>query len=894
MEIYKIHVLCDGEVHPIGVTAPNVRLSWDGPKDAQNKLRIRVYSFGESAEQELFFESKFAQNYDVGFTLSTAGMKSMTQYFWKIEFGDSVKINYTMEEPASFETGLLDNNLWKGTYIGFPSPVNAAGLFRYRFAATKKVKKVRVYLVTEGFSELWLNGSRLGDSVLDPANTDYGKRLTVLTYDVGGYIQEGENAVGVRLSNGWATHGKFRLQMYITYNDGTVEEHHSAYGTWICALSPILRATIYGGELYASAYEKPEWNIPSDSFERKYHYNYWHLLCCGLHPTRKITYDSSAGHEDAYYDVLELPPPKGVITSSGIEPIRKVGVLMPVSASGAVDGTTVYDFGQNISGWVKIRMKGSSGSQVVLQYTELLMEDGSVSMDYLWTADPHYPFPMQTDIVYLKGQGIEEYEPSFTYHGFRYVAVSIMDGEGTVESIEAQIVHSDVKQIGSFSCSNQLINNIQSCILWSEVTNLMSIPTDCPQRAERQGWLNDMVVRGEGALYNVNLYRFYKKWLWDIADTQDSETGAIADTAPFRRGNFPGDPILSVYLLLPKLLFDFYGDADVIAEHYEGMKKWALYLYRNSKEGVITRGAYGDWAPPADACFRFTPVSRVTSTYFVASCYGYYNFCLMAQFAALCDRKQDVESFTALRARIRASINREFYDAAAGAYDKGSQGSNVLALYFGLAEPAEVPKVLQNLLLALEEHDYKLTTGNLATKYILEVLSDYGYTDIAYRIVTAVDYPSWGYMLSKNATTIWERWEYETGQGMNSHNHPMYGSITAWFYKYLAGIAPARSGFRDVNIKPCIPRELESVDVRMELPSGELLVHWKQENERLQFGLVIPTGTVAHVTIPTDFDREIPIVNGQKHKGDQASGHRVLTLTAGGYELVMSRSYKQA
>jgi len=431
-------------------------------------------------------------------------------------------------------------------------------------------------------------------------------------------------------------------------------------------------------------------------------------------------------------------------------------------------------------------VRGAAGETITLKFAETLYPDGTINPENLRRARAQ-------DVYILKGQAEETWEPRFTYHGFRYIQVEGYPGRLDADHLEGRFVRSAVEPAGEFECSSELFNRIYRLVWQTEAANLHSLPTDCPQRDERMGWLNDMAARTEGAIYNFNLARFLSKWTADIADEQDPSSGAITDTAPFRWGRRPADPVSVCYLLIPWLLYVHYGDAHTLAERYEGMKAWVGYLTSRAQDGIIDYSYYGDWAPPVDlgvqgslgssAVSKDTP-GRLVST----ACYA-YSARLLSQIAAVLGKAADEQTYRALAGQICDQYNAVYWNEASGGYGSNNQACNAISLYMELVPAARRARVNANLVEnVLERSAGHLTTGNICTKYLLEALTAAGRADVAFLIAAQETYPGWGYMLANGATTLWERWELATGGGMNSHNHPMLGSVGAWFYRAVAGI----------------------------------------------------------------------------------------------------------
>lgn len=858
MKIYGLQ--CEYKENPIGIDIKTPRFLWKTLNDESKRqiaYRVSVSSCDDFAKQSIndVWDSGIISCDLCTCDYSGIELRSSERYFWRVSLCDNEGVWHISNEIAFFEMGLLDDTQWSGRWIGSPTPERYVSLFRRIATLDKKVIKARAYLATAGFSELWINGSKIGVNVLDPSNTDYSKRLLYVTYDITENLNTGENAIGIMLNNGWASHARFLIQINVWYDDGSQNSVYSEFSEWVMIVSPIVSATIYSGEVYNTEYERPEWNLPTGEFAAKYHKEYWRVFCDQLPRTRNDNPSQYDQYANAFFDVMELPAPGGRLESQIIEPIKVIDTIKPESVIKTVDNSYLYEFEQNFAGWIRLEIEGVKGTVITIKYSEILNDDGTINMEYLRVSDPSYPLPMQTDIFILKGDGIEVYEPRFTYHGFKYVSIAGISEPIALDKVTGMVVHSSVSRSGFFECSDPLLNRLQKMIIWTERSNLYSIPTDCPQRSERHGWLNDLTARSEEAVYNFNLKLFFSKFVNDIKDTQDSFSGAISDTAPFRRGNYPADPVSSSYLILPDLLYMHYGDERQIRDHYEGMKKWTEFLLRNSHEGIISYSLYGDWASPIKLCHHNgfeSPVSSITPGYFVSSAYLYYNVTLILKFAEILMKEEDIKYFSILKKNLKHNFNHVFLNSESANYANGSQGANVLALYLDIVPKKLLKNVVANIVEDIEKNDYHLTTGNLTTKYVFEVLSMYGKVDVAYKLAIQTTYPSWGFMMANGATTIWERWEHATGYGMNSHNHPMYGSIGAWFYKYLAGISPVEPGYKVFQIKPYIPEGMNSASATIETIYGSIVSSWEIIETSLLVKITVPCGTLAFVHIPTN------------------------------------------
>ena len=426
----------------------------------------------------------------------------------------------------------------------------------------------------------------------------------------------------------------------------------------------------------------------------------------------------------------------------------------------------------------------------------------------------------------------------------------------------------------------------------TEASNLHSVPTDCPQRDERMGWLNDLTVRIEQAIYNFDMSRFYPKFIDDVEDTQNSE-GSITDVAPFRFGMRPADPVSASYLLLAWKCYEFYGDERIISEHYEGMKAWVDFLYSRTENGIVNYSYYGDWCPPRD--FLQDPngsgVSRDTPGKMISTGYLYYCAKILSNMAKIIGKDTDAMHYQNLASEIAVAYNREYWNEQTGGYASNNQASNAFALYMGLVAEENIPRVAANLADNVEKYNYHLTTGNLCTKYLLEMLTEHGYAETAYKIAAQTTYPGWGFMLSKGATTLWERWEYATGDAMNSHNHPMMGSVGSWFYKYVLGINPdfQYPGFGQFTIKPFIFSDLTFAEGELNTVKGLIKTAWRKQGNTLTMNVTIPANTTARVYLPaktikdvTESGRSISRINEINLLGKE-DGYVILKVGSGNY-----------
>ncbi len=763
------------------------------------------------------------------------------------------------EAFLDFSTGIGESE-WKACWLKPYHPEAAAPMFRKEFTIDRKVTRGKLYLCGLGYHEAYMNGEKVNGDLLGPAWTDYRKRVSYAVYDVGRFLRVGENVCGVMLGEGWygtmAGMGVgtqlFSAQLSLEYEDGSREwKYTNGNGGWmVYSKGPVKANSIYIGEVYDARDEIKGWNLPGCD------------VACG----------------DEWNPAIETEGPVGRMVPQDAEPIVPVEEIKPIEISEPERGCYVVDFGQNIAGIIGIRLKEKQGTEVTIRYAELLDGMGRLNTANLRTA--------QAKDVYISNGEEAEYRPRFTYHGFRYVEVKGLESPLRPRQITAYVVRNGVSKRGDFSCGSGLVNQIQKMCRWTEGNNLHWVPTDCPQRDERLGWLNDLTVRAEEAVYNFEMHRFFTKYLQDIADEQGKKTGAITDTVPYvRYGSCPADPVCSSYLILGWLMYEHYGDVDTLRKYYEGYAAWTSFLYRNTKDGIVTYSYYGDWASPvagsiADS-YGSGAVSGITPGALMSTGFLYYNTRLMEKMASVLGKEEDLEKWRKMGEETKEALNRHFYCEESGSYASGSQGANTFMLWLGVAPEPE--RTVKALVEDIRKHDTHLTTGNICSRYILEVLAEYGNEDVAYELVTQTTYPSWGYMAKMGATTIWERWEFvESGPllGMGSHDHPMYAAVSAWFYRYLLGIQVIAPGFGEYAVKPCVPKGLDWAEGSVETVKGTVKVKWEKEEGKLKLHLTVPFNSGCRLTIPAKYGKRCRINQGEWGEEDE------IYLAPGEYEVI--------
>lgn len=714
--------------------------------------------------------------------------------------------------------------------LGTPWPVEPASLLRRNFRVAKPVSAARIYSTALGTYQLYLNGQRVGNDVFAPGWTDYRKRIVYQVYDITSQLGQGANAIGAILGGGWYADGlgwlqtrynfgpppvRLLVQLEIEYTDGT----HDSIVTdesWKGAQSPILISDIYNGEHYDARLEQSGWDQPSFS--------------------------------DSHWEPVAIEPaPQAPLVAQNFQPMRVEKTLTPKTVTSPAPGVYVFDLGQNMVGWARLHISGPVGAKVRLRFGEVLKPNGELYAENLRTAQA-------TDTYDLRGKGNEVFEPHFTFHGFRYIEVTGYPGAPPRDAVEGVVFHTDAPFAIQFSTANPMVNQLWSNILWGQRGNFLSVPTDCPQRDERLGWMGDAEVFWRTAAYNMNLAAFSHKFTTDIRDAQ-APSGAFTDVSP-RVGptseSAPGWADAGV--IIPWTTYLQYRDSRILEENWAAMEKW-MELIANSNPTFLwlaQRGNdYGDWLA----------IGSQTPKDLIATAFWAYDASLMMRMAQVLDRPSDVEKYAKLFEQIRTAFNKEFVKSD-GTIGSGSQTSYVLALHMHLLPESQRAAATEKLVADIKAHDGHLTTGFLGTPYLLLELSNSGHSDVAFRLLLNTTYPSWGYMIEHGATTMWERWNGDqmlNDPSMNSFNHYAYGAVAEWLYRYAAGIDgdPEDPGFHRIILHPQFDAEVGELQATYDSPYGPITSGWKVAGDTVTWNVVIPPNTTALLYFPADVPTRI-------------------------------------
>ncbi len=703
---------------------------------------------------------------------------------------------------------------------------------RKPFELGSDIERAVVYVSALGLYELHINGKRVGEVYFTPGWTDYPTRVYYQTYDVTEMISIGDNAIGAILADGWyagyvgfgqkrenyGSRPRLLVQLEIEYTDGG-KETIVTDKSWKAGYGPLLEADFLMGETYDAGKEMPGWD--------------------------NADFDDSGWDAVAVTERIEgkLQAYPGVT----VQKILEINTKKPIEPK---KGVYVYDMGQNFAGFVRLKAKGKSGTKIVLRFAEMLNPDGTIYTENLRAA-------RCSDTYILKGKEQEIWEPRFTFHGFRYVEVTGYPGVPGPDAITGIVVHSDTPPAGSFECSNSMVNQLYSNIVWSQRSNFIEIPTDCPQRDERLGWTGDAQIFIRTATYNMDVAAFFTKWLIDLEDAQGAD-GAFPDVAPRKIAVGDGTAAWGdAGVICPWTIYEVYNDTRVIERHYDAMEKWIAYLRKNSKNLLRPAAGYGDWVSIASD----TPKDVIATAYFA------YSTRLLSKMAAAIGRNNDAAKYEKLFEQIKKAFNKA-YVTDDGKIKGQTQTCYVLALYFDLLPADKRPLAVQHLVEAIRKKDWHLSTGFVGLSYLLPILTETGHTDIAYRLLTNDTFPSWGYSIKNGATTIWERWDGWTEDkgfqdpNMNSFNHYSFGAVGRWLFGTVAGIDTDGPGYRKIIVRPR-PGEITSAKASYDSINGIIAADWAFKDNKFTLDVTIPANTTATVYIPA-VDAESVTEGGRK------------------------------
>jgi len=880
-QVKVVKLLTENQTNPIGLDVQQPRFTWQLVGEQRN-ISQTAYEITVSASKGTAWKSgKITSNQSVQVPYSGTALQSGKKYTWQVRVWDNSDKPSAWSEPAFFQTALLNKSDWNAKWIEIDfiedSVNRPAQYFRKQFSATKKIASATVYITAHGMYEAQINGKRVGDAYLTPGWTSYNKRLQYQVYDVTNLLQNGANAIGVTVGNGWYrgflawsgnkdSYGKktgLLMQLDINYTDGTTARINSDE-TWKSSTGSIRYSEIYHGETIDAREEKTGW--------------------------------STANYNDANWSGVKVQNyPNDNLLATYNEPIKKHEKFKPLKIFTTPKGEKVIDFGQNLVGWVIVKANGNAGDKITIRHAEVLDKNGNFYIDNLRAANA-------TANYILSGKGEETFEAHFTFYGFRYIKI---EGVNDVkpENFTAVALYSDMKPTGTFTSSNALINQLQHNIQWGQKGNFLDVPTDCPQRDERLGWTGDAQAFSRTAAFNFGVHNFFAKWLRDVeADQRPSgkvpyvipnvlqpEAGASAGWADAAN-------------IIPWNMYLAYGDKKILEDQYNSMKAWVGYMEKESKNYLWNTGFhFGDWLfyrPFDDNDGR----SAVTDKYMIAQCFFANSVQIMINTAKVLAKNDDVAKYTELLKNLKEAFSKE-YLTPNGRLVSSTQTAYVLALNFDMLPGDLREQAVQKLVDNIKSYNNHLTTGFLGTPYLCHVLSRFGKTDVAFSLLMQESYPSWLYPVKMGATTIWERWNgirpdstFEPAS-MNSFNHYAYGAIGDWMYQVVAGLDTYDDGpgYKHIKIQPHIGGGLTNASASLQTYYGKASSGWKIEGNKIIMDIEIPANTTATVFVPAS-NKEAITENGNAVSSSKdlqvtgtENGYVILKVNSGKYHFEISK-----
>ena len=742
-----------------------------------------------------------------------------------------------------------------------------AAYLRRTLLLSRNLRGARLYVTALGSYRMFLNGSQVGVDVLTPDFTDYRKRVLYQAYDVSSLLVKGNNVISALLGDGWYGSGltwvgmhffsppdRFVAQLELDYTDGshdTVITNES----WKAAASPIVRSDIYGGEVYDARREQAGW--------------------------QKVGFDDSNWKAAVVSDA-----PAIAVSSQITAPSRVIATLDPKGLTPSANGAYVFDMGQNMVGWVTIKVKGAAGTKIRLRFAEILNPDRTIYTANLRNADA-------TDVYILRGGDEESFAPHFTFHGFRYVELTGYPGTPTLDAIKGDVVSSvSGDPVAKLATSSDLVNRMWSIGIWGQRGNFLSIPTDCPQRDERLGWMGDAGVFWRTGSYNFDIAAFSQKFIQDIVDAQTSQGaftnvspntlpfggGGTEDTSAWNEGMVGAPGWGDAGVIVPWTTWVQYSDKAIIERNWDAMQHWMEFIQSRNPDFLRKQGVgpnFADWLAPDEH----------TNKVLLATAYWALIANMMSQMAHAIGKEADATRYDDAVQNIRAAFQKA-YIKDDGEVGTGTQTSYVVALYNKMAPETLEPLLVDKLVKDIESRHWHLSTGFLGTPFLLFTLADHGRSDVAYRLLLNDTYPSWGYMLSKGATTWWERWNGDTGDpAMNSYNHYAFGSVIAWVYRYAAGIdtTPDSPGFKEIVVRPHLDSRMTSARAEYDSIYGKIISDWSGTPAGpFSLKVIVPANTSAKVVLPAIAGARLT-EGGNSVDAQQDGGSYVVRVGAGSY-----------
>ncbi|WP_232311212.1 alpha-L-rhamnosidase [Robertmurraya korlensis] len=885
-DLWVENLTVESQKHPLGIDVVTPRLSWWIQTEQHHILQTAYHVIVTDDDgTEVWNTEKVKSDQSLWIDYQGTPLQSRKRYDWKVKVWDNQGRESDWSQLASWEMGLLKQEDWLASWIEpeqqeaveedfitikeiFSGGLKAESLeeraknlrppqlLRRPFTAEKRVKKARVYVTSHGIYQLELNGRRVGDIEFAPDFTAYDVHLQYQTYDVTPYIHNGDNVLGVIVADGWYT-GRIQLtghscqygnklglllQLEMEYEDGTIEIVTSDEN-FVSSPGPWQYADLFIGEKYDARLEQEAWSCSN-------------FVASGWSEVNCVNYSFEN------------------LTAQYGPSVKAMEELLPCDIHMEEDGSQIIDFGQTIAGRIQMSINVPRGTTICMEHSEVLDQDGKFFMNIMGRNKD------QIDVYIAKGNGMETYEPSFTYHGFRYVRVTGHPHNIRKTDVKAIVLYSDMETTGHFKCSDGRVNQLQHNIQWSQKTNMLSIPTDCPQR-EKAGWTGDLQVFAPTAAFNMDVDSFLTRWLVDVRLEQFPD-GQIANFVPTGKYYEPesaanggelssagwGDAII----IVPWVLYERYGDKRILEENFEAMTKWMSYVRQKAETGIpdhledrdpirLERQKYlwntgfhfGDWLIPS---IKNPMESAIRTKELVATCFYANSTLLLAEISKVLGKPEMESMYKDLNSQIRKAFEEEYVDDK-GRISSHFQGIYILALQMNMVSEQKRSLVVNQLVELIKENGYKLDTGFLSIPYLMDVLCEEGQADLAYRLLYQTECPSWLYEVEKGATTIWESWSAISPDGTVGHmsfNHYAFGCIGDWLYRHIAGIKHDQPGYKTSIIEPHTDCGLTFAKAKLKTGYGILSSSWLKKNHTVQLEIEVPANTTATVILPPNAD----------------------------------------
>ena len=869
--------------NPEGISAAKPRFSWQlqssKPDIMQTAYQIEVAATEKELRDGtslLWSTGKIESDQSLFVEYGGQPLESGKKYYWKVTVWTNTG-GENASEIRHWSMALLKDSDWKAKWIGLNDTENLkiednrtifpARYLRKEFDTESKPKRAVLYVSGVGSSVCYLNGQQIGNDVFGPLPTWYDASVPYLTYDVTSLLQQGTNALGVALGNGryltMRERGMFgfglpRLiaQLQIEYENGELMTVVSDETWQATNKGPIIENNEFDGEKYDERLTLGEWT--------------------------KAGYNTSTWQQAGLMDA-----PKGKLVAQLSPSLKVMEEIRPVSVKAAEGGKYIVDMGQNMVGLLQVRLKGKKDQPITMRFAEVLKPNtNELYMDNLRTA-------LVTNIYTPATDGEFTWEPLFVYHGFQFAEISGLDYEPAIADFTGKVVYDEMATIGTFETSNEIINKLHANSYWGIRGNYRGMPTDCPQRDERLGWLGDRTTGAYGESFIFDNALMYKKWLVDIEESMN-ENGSISVVSP-RYWTIYNDDVTwpAAYFYVADMLYTQFGDDYSIKTRYPSMKRWINHMVSNNMEDyILMKDTYGDWCMPPESpeLIHSKDPSRKTNGQVLSTTVFYSILQLMQKFAVMNGLPDDAKEYAGLAEKIKEAYNNKFFDTETARYDNNTVTANLLSLQLGLVPAGYEEKVFANVV-EKTEVDCKghVSAGVLGIQHLMRGLTEHGNLELAYKIVTNETYPSWGYMIRNGATTIWELWNGDTANpAMNSRNHVMLlGDLLIWYYENLAGIknAPSSVAFKKIWMEPVFPEKLDYVKASYDSPYGMIASSWQRNGDQLTWNITIPVNTTATVKLPSRFNIKPDTGLSGVHSVNETAGSVMIELGSGTYSL---------